>query len=116
MNRQQTESYAYGGAAEMKSLLVLALAAAAVSTDAVVWKSCGSGVMTPTSVSLSPDPAIAGKVINVNVPGTTGVMAKPLNYGPACDLHQSRAGSCNQNNNTACNARLIALACANGLC
>ena len=61
---------------KMRTLVVVVvLASLAQQSLAVVWKSCGKGLMTPTSVLLIPDPAIAGKAIKVKVPGTTSTFA-----------------------------------------
>ena len=79
-----------------RAVLLLLLAVAAPAAQALTWKTCGaqaratpwapaaafrrcaltrsragSGVMTPTLVTLSPDPAVAGKPLSVTVPGTT---------------------------------------------
>ena len=111
------------------TLLALALCMAIDSAQALSWKTCGmrpehtlcfahanksdrtrarvctlagSGPMTPSSVTLVPDPAVAGKTFAVTVPGMTSAPAHTLHclprpyctYGTDGHMRRSLLPSC----------------------
>jgi hypothetical protein len=50
--------------------------------------------MTPTAVTLSPDPAVAGKPLAVTVPGTTSARPVASRVTVGASLSRPRAAPC----------------------